>query len=64
VGILSAVIVTFFLIEMITRAGKARQEVSTRTDLLASITSGLAFSILLKIGSDAWNYTNQVLGLP
>jgi hypothetical protein len=64
VGILSAVIVTFFLIEMITRVGKARQEVSTRTDLLASITSGLAFSILLKIGSYAWNYTNQVLGLP
>ncbi len=60
-GIISSVIVTFFLIEIITRAGKAKNEVGTRTDLLASITSGLAFSLLLKLGSYAWAYTSQVL---
>lgn len=62
VGILSSVIVTFFLIEIITRAGKAKQQVSNRTDLLASITSGLAFSLLLKTGTYAWDSTSKVLG--
>ncbi|MEI8095079.1 MAG: hypothetical protein WCG80_12775 [Spirochaetales bacterium] len=62
VGIVASVVVTFFLIEIITRAGKSKHEVSTRTDLLASITSGLAFSLLLKIGTYAWEYAAKVLG--
>jgi hypothetical protein len=62
VGIVGSVVVTFFLIEIITRAGRSQHEVSTRTDLLASITSGLAFSLLLKLGTYAWEAVSKVLG--
>lgn len=61
VGIVLSVVVTFVLIELITRAGKAKDEVGTRTDLLASITSGLAFALLLKLGTYAWTSVQAVL---
>ena len=59
---LVTVIVTVVLIEMITRAGKRKDEVSTRTDLMASITSGLAFALLTNLGLYAWSYVQKVLG--
>jgi len=60
-GLGLTVIVTVVLIELITRAGKEKHEVSTRTDLMASITSGLAFSLLLNLGMYAWSYVEKVL---
>jgi len=60
-GLALTVVVTVILIELITRAGKAEDERNTRTDLMASITSGLAFSLLLKLGSYAWTYVEAVL---
>lgn len=61
VGILLMIVVTVVLIELITRAGKEKDEVNTRTDLMASITSGLAFSLLLNMGTYAWTTVSQVL---
>jgi len=61
VGLLLSVIVTVVLIELITRAGKAKDEVGTRTDLMASITSGLAFALLTNVGLYAWSYVQKVL---
>jgi hypothetical protein len=61
VGIVLMVIVTVVLIELITRAGRERDEVNTRTDLMASITSGLAFSLLLNLGGYAWSYIEKVV---
>lgn len=61
-GLFLTVVVTVILIELITRAGKERDEVGTRTDLMASITSGLAFALLLKLGTYAWTYAQAVLG--
>lgn len=60
-GIILMIVVTVVLIELITRAGKEANEVNTRTDLMASITSGLAFSLLLNIGTYAWNSITAVL---
>jgi len=61
VGILLMVVVTMVLIELITRAGKVKDEINTRTDLMASITSGLAFSLLMNMGGYAWDYVQKVL---
>lgn len=61
VGIFLMIVVTVVLIELITRAGKVKDEVNTRTDLMASITSGLAFSLLLNMGLYAWSYVQKVL---
>lgn len=61
VGIVSMIVVTVVLIELITRAGREKDEVNTRTDLMASITSGLAFSLLLNIGTYAWDSVKVVL---
>lgn len=60
-GIVLMIVVTVVLIELITRAGKEQNEVNTRTDLMASITSGLAFSLLLNMGTYAWGYIQKVL---
>jgi hypothetical protein len=60
-GLALTVVVTVVLIELITRAGKEQDEVNTRTDLMASITSGLAFALLLKLGTYAWTYIEAVL---
>ena len=61
VGLLLTVVVTIVFIEMITRAGKVKDEVGTRTDLMASITSGLAFALLTNIGLYAWEYMHKVM---
>jgi energy-converting hydrogenase Eha subunit E len=61
VGIALMIVVTLVLIELITRAGREQDEVSTRTDLMASITSGLAFSLLLNMGTYAWSSVQAVL---
>jgi hypothetical protein len=61
VGLVLTVIVTIILIEMITRAGKAKDEVGTRTDLMASITSGLAFALLTNLALYTWDYVQKVL---
>ena len=61
VGLVLTVIVTVVFIELITRAGKIRDEVNTRTDLMASITSGLAFSLLMNVGQYAWNAIQKVV---
>lgn len=60
-GLGLTVIVTVVLIELITRAGRQEQEVNTRTDLMASVTSGLAFALLLKLGTYAWDAALAVL---
>jgi len=61
-GLALTVVVTLVLIEMITRAGKVQNEVGTRTDLLASITSGLAFALLTNLAGYAWTYVQKFLG--
>lgn len=61
VGIVLMIVVTVVLIELITRAGRESDEVNTRTDLMASITSGLAFSLLLNMGLYAWATAKVVL---
>lgn len=61
VGMALMVVVTVVLIELITRAGRLKDEVNTRTDLMASITSGLAFSLLLNLGTYAWDAVAVVL---
>jgi len=63
VGIFLMVVVTVVLIELITRAGKRQDEVNTRTDLMASITSGLAFSLLMNLGLYAWDAFKTVLSV-
>jgi len=61
VGLAVTVIVTVVLIEMITRAGKTKDEVGTRTDLMASIASGLAFALLTNLAGYAWNAIQKIL---
>lgn len=61
VGLGLTVVVTVVLIELITRAGREQNEVNTRTDLMASVTSGLAFALLLKLGTSAWSAAQAVL---
>jgi len=60
-GLVLTVIVTVVLIEMITRAGKVKDEVGTRTDLMASITSGLAFALLTNLAGYAWSSVQKVI---
>jgi len=60
-GLVLTVVVTIVLIELITRAGKVKDEVGTRTDLMASITSGLAFALLFKLATTAWTAAQAVL---
>jgi hypothetical protein len=62
-GLALTVIVTFVLIEMITRAGRRKDEVGTRTDLMASITSGLAFGLLANLALFSWNAVQKVIAL-
>ena len=62
VGLGLTVIVTVVLIELITRAGREKHEVETRTDLMASVTSGLAFALLLKLATYAWDAAKATLG--
>lgn len=62
VGLLVTVIVTVVLIEMITRAGRVKDEVNTRSDLMASITSGLAFGLLANLGTVVWTYLKSHWG--
>ena len=64
VGLALTVVLTVVLIELITRAGRERDEVSTRTDLMASITSGLAFALLTNLGLYAWEYVQKVMTSP
>lgn len=40
---------TIILVEIVSRAGKAETESETRTDLLASIVSGLVFGLLVQL---------------
>jgi len=61
VGMAVTVIVTVVLIELITRAGRIKDEVATRSDLMASITSGLAFALLTNLGQYAWEYVHKTL---
>jgi len=42
--------VTIVLVEIISRAGKAEDEEDTRTELIASIVSGLVFGLLVQLG--------------
>lgn len=63
-GLALAVVVTVVLIELITRAGRLKDEVGTRTDLMASVTSGLAFALLLNLGQFAWDAVQKVLAAP
>jgi hypothetical protein len=62
VGMLTTIVVTIVFVELITRAGKREEEVNARSDLMASITSGLAFALLANLGQYAWNYAQKVLG--
>ncbi len=61
VGLAVTVVVTVVMIELITRAGKRKDEVGTRTDLMASITSGLAFALLANLGGSVWAYVMAAL---
>jgi len=62
VGMLATIIITVVFIELITRAGRREHEVATRSDLMASITSGLAFSLLTNLAQYAWEYVHKTLG--
>jgi hypothetical protein len=62
VGMLTTVIVTVVFVELITRAGKRQDEVNARTDLMASVTSGLAFALIANLAEYAWSYVQKVIG--
>jgi hypothetical protein len=49
-ALLGAMVATFLLIEFVVRLVRVEQETSLRTDLLASISSGLAFGIIVRLG--------------
>jgi Na+/proline symporter len=49
VSIVAVIIVTLILIEALSLAMREEEEVSFRTDIVASITSGLLFGVLLKL---------------
>ena len=44
---------TIVLVEIVSRAGKLEEEADTRTELLASIVSGLVFGLLVQLGGYA-----------
>lgn len=60
-AILFSIIVTFILVELITRAGKKKDEVSVRTDLTSSISSGLAFGLIIKLAAYGWDHLRPIL---
>ena len=60
-ALVSTLVVTIILIEMITKASKRKEEVSVRTDLLASIVAGLAFGLILATGQFAWSWARHFL---
>jgi len=50
---------TIVLVEIVSRAGRIESEADTRTELLASIASGLIFGLLVQLGE----YALKALGL-
>ncbi|MEI6875068.1 MAG: hypothetical protein WCL50_08045 [Spirochaetota bacterium] len=54
--------VTIILVEIVSRAGKVEKESDTRTELLASIVSGLVFGLLVQFGEYAISLIPRLLG--
>lgn len=50
------------LVEIISRSGSAQDERETRTELLASIVSGLVFALLVQGGEALIHYLSRFLG--
>jgi len=54
---------TIILVEVVSRAGKIETEKETRTELLASIVSGLVFGLIVQFGEYAISVVKAQLGL-
>jgi hypothetical protein len=52
--------VTIFLVEVVSRTVKVEAEAETRTELLASIVSGLVFGLLVQLGGYAIQYLSHL----
>ena len=57
------VALTIVLIEIISRMGKIEDEADTRTELIASIVSGLAFGLIVQLGEYLLKLIGRYLGL-
>lgn len=53
---------TIVFVEIVSRAGRADDESDTRTELLASIVSGLVFGLLVQVAEYALGAARQLLG--
>lgn len=62
-AIVGSIILTFILVEVITKAGKQHDEVSIRTDLMASISSGIALGLIIKLSTYGLQYLKPLAGL-
>lgn len=56
VSIVSVMAVTFILIEILSLSIRKDQEVEFRTEMVASVVSGLIFGMLLKLLQFGWDY--------
>ena len=57
-----AIIVTFILVEIIVLSGRRMEQKSLRTDIMASIASGMAFSLIVKLTSFGWESFHRLWG--
>lgn len=58
----ASIVVTFILVEIIVLTGRRSEQKATRTDITASIVSGLAFSMIVKLASSGWSALLGMLG--
>lgn len=60
-ALVATLIITIILIEMVAKASNQKAEVSMRTDLMSSVTAGLAFGLLLATGQFAWGWVKHFI---
>ncbi len=60
-AILAVIIVSALLIEAVSLAVREEDERSMRTDIVASISSGLLFGVLLKLAQYGWDWLRGLL---
>ncbi|NNM54878.1 MAG: hypothetical protein HKM05_09170 [Spirochaetales bacterium] len=54
-------IITIILIEMVAKASNQKAEISMRTDLMSSVTAGLAFGLILATGQFTWGWVKHFI---
>ncbi|HOX18435.1 MAG TPA: hypothetical protein PKW82_08270 [Spirochaetales bacterium] len=61
-AVLAAAVLTVILVEVAVRMGKAEEEKAARTDIIASIVGGLAFALILRLGSYGLEQLGALVG--